>query len=264
MFEQLLLGQYIPVDSFLHRLDARAKVVVTLLLGIVIFKVKQPGFLLITILLLTALLISSRVGVRYYWQGIRPFRFLIIITLSLLALLTPGTVWWSFKLINITYQGLQAAALLGVKIILILLLMNLLTATTSPVALMDGLERIGKPLLKLGFPLHELIMIMTISLRFLPLLMGEAVRIYQAQHARGASLKRGGLQARLTALMAILFPLIRHFLHRADLLVEAMESRGYQGGNKRTSLHDSPLVGADYFYMAGIGSISLVLLFWGK
>ncbi|MEN6349141.1 MAG: energy-coupling factor transporter transmembrane protein EcfT [Syntrophomonas sp.] len=262
MIQKMSLGQYVPEASILHELDPRSKIIGSFLLGIMVIKAAFPLQLMILLMLLCLLMLISRAGFKIYLAALKPFALLVIITVLLQLILTPGTRDLHILFFSFGREGIIAAAALGLRLIAILLLARLLTLTTSPLSLTDGLERMMSPLKVLGFPVHELVMIMYISLRFIPLFFDEAQRIRNAQICRGADYRQGRLSRRVKNFNAILLPVLRISLQRAGDLATAMESRGYRGGEGRTRLHSLTMKGPDYLYIFLLGFITLAILLW--
>lgn len=260
MFRNISLGQYIPVDSFLHGLDPRSKVLATLFFILTIFAASFPELALVYLIALL-LLYLSRLPIIEFWSTFRSFLIILLITATLQLLFIPGRYLFQLYFISISYEGLRVAVSFTLRFILLLVIVQLLTATTTPVAMMDGLEQILKPLRKLGLAVHELVMIMTISLRFIPLLIEEAQRIRNAQLCRGADFKVGSLSRRLQLIFAWLLPLLRVSMQRAEDLSQAIEARAYSGGEGRTPINVLQLGTRDYFYCLSMIALFVVIQF---
>lgn len=255
MFKNISLGQYLPADSRLHRLDPRSKTLAGLVFILAIFAASFPGEMLLLYLAAGLLLYLSRLRIIDFWPAFKPFLIIILITVVFQLLLIPGRPLFSFSIVSISYEAAVTATSFTLRFILLLFIVRLLTATTTPVAMMDGLEQIMNPLRKLGLAVHELTMIMTISLRFIPMFIEEAERIRKAQLCRGADFRVGSVSSRLKNVFAWLLPLLRVSLQRAEDLSQAMEARAYQGGEGRTRLNILRLQTEDYAYF-----ISMVVL----
>lgn len=262
MFRNIGLGQYIPVDSFLHQLDPRSKVLATLIFILAIFAATFPLGVALVYLIALLLLFLSRLQVIEFWPTFKPFLIIILITVFFQLLFIPGRYLLQFYFISISYEGLRVAVSFTLKFILLLFIIRLLTATTTPVAMMDGLEQMLKPLRKLGLAVHELVMIMTISLRFIPLFIEEASRIRNAQLCRGADFQVGSLSHRMKILFAWLLPLLRISMQRAEDLSQAMEARAYQGGDGRTRLNVLQLSANDYLCLLFIAVFFAAIRFF--
>ena len=238
MLNGVTIGQYFPGNSPLHKLDPRAKIVLTVLLVAAVFLAKtfSAYALLFAFVLYCAHL--SGIGLNMLWRAVKPVLFIVLITFALNIFFMPnGNVIFQWMFIKITDQGLNTALLLAVRLILLVMSTQLLTLTTSPIELTDGLEWLMNPLSKIGFPAHELAMMMSIALRFIPTLLEEADKIMKAQMARGADFDSGNLMARAKAMVPLLVPLFVNAFRRADELALAMEARCYRGGEHRTRLH---------------------------
>ena len=237
MLKDITIGQYVPGNSAIHRLDPRVKLVISLAFIILVFFIKSYVGYLIAALFLAGAVLLSRLSFRYLIRGIKPLLFIIVLTFVLNLFLSPGeTVWFQWWILKFTQEGLIQATYLAVRLIMLVLATSLLTLTTSPMALTDGLERLMSPLARIGFPAHELAMMMTIALRFIPTLLEETDKIMKAQMARGADFESGNLLARAKSLVPLLVPLFVSAFRRADELARAMEARCYRGGAGRTRM----------------------------
>ncbi len=246
MSRGLTVGQYLPGESVIHRLDPRTKITIATVYVLVLFVINNPwGYALAAVFALAALALSG-VPLRYMVDGIKPILILILLTLALNVFMTPGTPIWRLGRLVATREGLVTGGFLAVRLILLIAVTSLLTLTTSPVALTDGLERLLKPFARLGLPAHELAMMMTIALRFIPTLLEEAEKIMKAQMARGADFESGNIVRRTKALIPLLVPLFISSFRRADELAMAMEARGYHGGAGRTRFRQLRVGPADY------------------
>lgn len=256
MLTNLTMGQYYPVDSLVHRLDPRIKLVLTLAFIVSVFLVNSlPGYLLIVGFIFLAAR-EARVPFRMLLKSIRPLRMILIFTFVLNLFFTAGDqVLLEFWVIRITSESLRQAVFYSLRLIFLVLGTSLLTLTTSPVALSDGLELLLGPLKKIRFPAHELAMMMTIALRFIPTLLDETDRIMKAQMARGADFESGNLIARARAMVPLLVPLFVSAFRRAGDLAMAMESRCYHGGEGRTRFRVLKITRMDW-----IACLTVVLL----
>jgi energy-coupling factor transport system permease protein len=237
VLNNITLGQYYPVDSRIHRLDPRIKLVLTLAFIVAVFLAHSWwGYLLLLgYVVLTARL--STVPFRMLLRGLKSLRFILLVTFLLNLFFTPGdTVWVSFWIIRITREATLQAVFYSLRLVFLVVGTSLLTLTTSPVALSDALEVLLSPLKKIHFPAHELAMMMTIALRFIPTLLEETDKIMKAQMARGADFESGNLLSRAKAMVPLLVPLFVSAFRRASDLAMAMESRCYHGGEGRTRL----------------------------
>ncbi len=235
--DNIALGQYIPGHSPLHRMDPRAKLIMTVLLIAAVFTAGSfIGYALLFAFAAGAAYLSS-VNIKLIAKGIRPILFVIALTFFINLFFNAGeTVLIEAGFLRITREGLTTAVFMALRLILLVFTTQLLTLTTSPIELTDGLERLLKPLSKIGFPAHELAMMMSIALRFIPTLMEETDKIMKAQMARGADFESGNLFNRAKAMLPLLVPLFVSAFRRADELAMAMEARCYRGGEKRTRM----------------------------
>jgi len=239
MLKDITLGQYFPIDSFLHKLDPRTKILIFILDIVAIFMARTPESYAVMIVFTFFVMLVSKVPVKMYIKGLKPILYIIIFTALLNLFLTDGRDLPVFGYsIGITYEGMYVAIKMAVRLILLIITSSALTYTTSPMALTDGIEKLLKPLSKVGFPTHELAMMMSIAIKFIPTLIEETDKIIKAQQARGASFDTGSIFKRAKALIPILVPLFISSFRRADELAIAMESRCYQGGDGRTRLKE--------------------------
>ncbi len=236
MLREVTLGQYYPVDSVIHRLDPRVKLLSTLLYMLSLFLVKSWSAYLFAVLLLAALIRLSKVPFRFMTKGLRGMLFLLLLSVSFNLFLTPGEVIWHFYFLKLTREGVRIASMMAARLILLVLGSSLMTLTTTPNQLTDGLEK-GLSILKLlHVPVHEIAMMMSIALRFIPILVEETDKIMKAQMARGADFESGGMFQRAKAMVPILVPLFVSAFRRANELATAMEARCYRGGEGRTKM----------------------------
>ena len=237
MLKNMTLGQYFPGDSLIHRLDPRTKLLATIALIAIVF-VSQgfSGFLLIAAFVL-ACAASTGIHLKFLIRGLKPIFFIIVFTFVLnLFFQTNGNDLVRIGPIRITDQGLRMASFMAARLILLVVCSQLLTLTTSPIALTDGLETLFRPLTAIHFPAHEIAMMMSIALRFIPTLMDEADKIMKAQKARGANFETGSLIQRAKAMIPLLVPLFVGAFRRAEELALAMDARCYRGGAGRTRM----------------------------
>ncbi len=245
MLRDITLGQYYPADSWVHRLDARVKILGSLLYIVSLFLVKNYwgfGVALVYLAVVTAL---STVPLRFMLRGLKPIFILILFTFFLNLFMTSGDILWQWRFLKITRQGVYNACFMALRLIFLILGSSLLTLTTKPIALTDGLEKLLSPFRKIGLPAHELAMMMTIALRFIPTLMEETDKIMKAQQARGADFETGNIIRRAKSLVPLLVPLFISAFRIAQDLAMAMEARCYRGGESRTRLHEMKFKSAD-------------------
>lgn len=244
--KDITLGQYFPGNSLLHRFDPRSKIIFTVLFIAAIFLCKGLVSYGITLLILLMMIGISKVQPRVFLKGMKPVIFIVVCTAILNLFYTSGTVLWSWGILKITEEGIWKAGFMVLRILMLIACTLLLTYTTSPILLTDGLEKLLRPLKKLNFPVHELSMMMSIALRFIPTLIQETDKIISAQKARGADFDSGNLIQKAKALIPILIPLFISSFRRAEELAIAMECRCYHGDEGRTSLRQLRYAGRDY------------------
>ncbi|MBV7274668.1 energy-coupling factor transporter transmembrane protein EcfT [Clostridium sp. PL3] len=265
MIKDITIGQYVPGESFVHKLDPRAKILISLIYIVDLFIVNNfRGYIFIVAFTLSSIIIS-KVQFRYIYKGLKPILVLAIITALINILMTSGTnpPLFKWRFIVVYKEGLVLAAFMVLRLVFLIVGTSLLTLTTSPIELTDGIEKLLNPLKKIGVPAHELAMMMTIALRFIPTLMDETDKIMKAQTARGADFESGNLVQRAKSLIPILVPLFISSFRRADELAMAMESRCYRGGEGRTRMKQLKLTNKDF--IAAVFILLLVLLsIWSR
>ena len=238
MIRDITLGQYYPGDSPVHRLDARTKIIATLLYLIELFVVNNfYGFIIITVALFAVIAIS-KVPLKFIFRGLSAVFLIIAFTFLLNLFMVDGRVLWHWKFLTITYEGVSRAFFMAIRLVLIIIGSSIMTLTTKPIELTDGLEKLLSPFSKIGLPSHEIALMMTIALRFIPTLMEETDKIIKAQQARGADFESGSLFQRAKSLIPILVPLFVSSFRIAQDLALAMEARCYHGGRGRTRMNE--------------------------
>lgn len=257
MITDITIGQYFPSDSPLHRLDARVKLVITLLYIVSLFLIKSFIGYAFVIIALAIVIKVSKVPFKFMVKGLKSLVFIIIFT-ALINVFTVkgGETLVTFWKLSITMEGVFFAIKMALRIILLIIGSSLLTLTTTPIKLTDGIEALLKPLSKIGVPAHDIAMMMTIALRFIPTLLDETDKIIKAQQARGADFDTGRLRDKARALVPILVPLFISAFRRADELAMAMESRCYNGGANRTRMNVMKVTSIDYT------AIILFVVYW--
>lgn len=256
--KDITLGQYFPGSTVIHRLDPRTKLLCTVFYIVALFSAKGLVAYGILFLLLCACIAVSGIKPKTILRGMKPLLFIIVFTAVLNIFYTPGDPIWQWKFLKITVEGLWAAFFMVLRISFLITGTFLLTYTTSPIMLTDGLERLLGPLKRIRVPVHELSMMMSIALRFIPTLIEETDKIMSAQKARGADFDSGNLFQKAKALVPLLVPLFISAFRRADELAIAMECRCYHGGEGRTRLRQLKYRSRDV--MALTGFLALVLL----
>ncbi|OPJ60660.1 energy-coupling factor transporter transmembrane component T family protein [Clostridium oryzae] len=237
MIRDITIGQYIPGDSFVHKLDPRTKIILSFLYIIELFIIKNfTGYLFaFAFILITVLL--AKIPLKYIFRGLKPIFILLLFTAVLnLFMVRTGKVIYSYGFVTIYYGGLRTASFMTIRLVLLIIGTSVLTLTTSPIELTDGIERLLNPFKKLGLPAHEFAMMMTIALRFIPTLIDETDKIMKAQMARGADFDSGNIVQKAKSLIPLLVPLFVNSFRRADELAMAMEARCYRGGKGRTRM----------------------------
>ena len=263
MLKDITLGQYYPGDTLVHRLDPRTKLVLTLIYIAALFTaIVYAGYTLVFLFLAVSILLS-RIKLKTILSGLKPLIIIVLITGILNLFYTKGEhLLVHFWRISIYWEGVETAVFMALRIMFLIAGTLLLTYTTSPLQLTDGLESLLNPLKKLHVPVHELAMMMSIALRFIPTLIEETDKIMSAQRARGADFETGGLIAKAKALLPLLIPLFVSAFRRADELATAMESRCYHGGEGRTRMKQLKMARRDWIALAvGILLLALVILF---
>ena len=244
MLKDITLGQYFPGDTLVHRLDPRTKLIFVILYIVALFTANAwPSYLLLILVTLISMGIAH-ISLKNIFKGLKPMLFIIALTALLNLFYTQGTPVREGWII--TWEGIDRAVKMMLRITLLITGTFLLTHTTSPMALTDGLESLMKPLKKLKVPVHEMTLMMSMALRFIPTLIEETDKIMSAQKARGADFETGSLTQRAKALLPILVPLFVSSFRRADELAIAMESRCYHGGEGRTRMTQLKFSGSDY------------------
>ena len=240
--KEVSFGQYYPVKSFVHNMNPALKILFLIAYIVAIFLAKNFYGLGACAAVLLVIILCSRVPVLKVLRAIRGVLFLVVFTALINVLFHTGeevywkgpAVYWHWKVFSVTQEGIVFSLFLIIRLVLLVMCSSLLTYTTTPVALTDGIEALLTPLKWIRFPVHELALIMSIALRFIPILMDETERIKNAQKARGADLEKGGLFKKVKAFVPVLVPLLLSAFRRADELGDAMDARCYTGGKKRT------------------------------
>ena len=246
MIRDITIGQYYPANSVIHRLDPRVKIVATLLFLISLFVQKSVLGYLVATLFLAGVIHLSKVPLKFIMKGLKPIMILLLITVAFnLFLNNGGEVLVHFWIFQITEDGLEISVYMAIRLIYLIAGSSIMTFTTTPNALTDGIEKLLRPLNKVKVPVHEVAMMMSIALRFIPILLEETDKIMSAQRARGADFESGSLMRRAKALIPLLVPLFISAFRRADELAVAMECRCYHGGEGRTRLRQLEYTAAD-------------------
>ena len=262
MLTDITLGQYFPGNSLLHRMDARVKIVLLFFYIVGIFLFDNNWCYLMNTMLALVLVGVSRISPRVVLKAIKPLWWILLLTFIIQLFSVPGEVLMKIWIFDLTYEGLEKGFFISLRLILLIGVSSLLMFTTSPLMLTDALEALFKPLKKVGFPAHELAMMMTIALRFIPTLMEETDKIMKAQKSRGSAIGEGNLIAKAKSMIPILVPLFISAFRRADELAMAMEARSYRGGEGRTRMKamrmhksDGWAIGSMAVYLAACGAV---------
>lgn len=251
MLKDITIGQFFPGNSIIHRLDPRFKIIMTLLFIVMLFAGDSAWCLVIGGIFTFMCIFLSKIPFKMFVKSVKPLvPFLLITALLNLFFVSSGEVYFHWKFIKVTSDGINISVFMIVRIILLIAGSSLLTYTTSPITLTDAIERLLSPLKKLKFPVHELAMMMSIALRFIPTLIEETDKIISAQKARGAEIDSGSFMTRVKNLVSIIIPLFISAFRRADELATAMECRCYNGGSGRTKLRQLKSGARDYIALA--------------
>ena len=264
MLRDITLGQYYRTESVIHALDPRVKIVGTFSFIISLFLVKNFIGYVIAGLFLVICIKLSNVPPKFIFRGMKAIFFLLMITMVFNLFLTPGEPLVSFWKIQITREGLRLAIMMGVRLVFLITGSSLMTLTTTPNNLTDGLEDLLKPLKKVRVPVHEISMMMSIALRFIPILMEETDKIMKAQMARGADFESGSIMNRAKSLVPLLVPLFISAFRRANDLAMAMEARCYRGGEGRTKMKPLVYKRMDVYGLAIIFGYVVCCLVFGR
>lgn len=248
MLKDITIGQYVPGQSVIHKMDPRTKIIGVVLYMVGLFLAKDlQGYIFVTLFTCGIVLISS-IPLIMLIKGIKPLWIILVLTLGLHIFMTEGQIIWQWGFLKITQEGLTQGVFMALRLIYLVTITSLLTLTTTPILLTDGIERVLKAMF---IPVaHELAMMMTIALRFIPTLIEETEKIMKAQMARGADFDSGGILARAKSLIPLLVPLFLSAFRRADDLAMAMEARCYRGGENRTRMKQLKMNIRDYVAIA--------------
>ncbi len=258
MLKDITLGQYYPADSVIHKLDPRVKLTATLVFIISLFVFGSASSYVVATVFLASVIALSKVPLKFMLKGLKAIFILMMITVVFNLFLTPGDVLVRIWTLTITRQGLKMALHMAVRLIYLVMGSSVMTLTTTPNSLTDGMEKGLGWMKKIHVPVHEIAMMMSIALRFIPILMEETDKIMKAQKARGADFESGNIIQRAKSLIPILVPLFISAFRRANDLAMAMEARGYHGGEGRTRMH--PLVYRKRDYIAYMVLLAYVII----
>ena len=260
MIKDITIGQYFPGETIIHKLDPRVKIIISFAFIISLFFInKFYPYILVLGLILTIIKLSG-IPIKYVVKGLKPLTFIILITFFINLFMTKGVELFNIGPLTVTEEGLRQAVFMALRLIFLIMGTSLLTLTTSPISLTDGIEKLLSPLKIIGLPAHELAMMMTIALRFIPTLLEETDKIMKAQMARGADFESGNILNRAKNLVPLLVPLFVNAFRRADELAMAMEARCYRGGDNRTRLNEIKMVKHDYVALIIMGVFFGILI----
>ncbi len=261
MLKNITLGQYILRDSLIHSLDPRMKIMITMLIVIGLFFIGSFWGFLVAAAYMFTIIAFSHLSWKVVIRGLKPVMFILIFTLVIHLFFTRGgVVLFELGFLRIESEGLFTGLFMAVRIMLLISLTSLLTLTTSPIQLTDGLEYLLNPFRRFGLPAHELAMMMTIALRFIPTLLEEAEKIMKAQQARGADFESGSIFRRAKSLVPLLVPLFLSAFRRADDLAMAMEARCYRGGEGRTRMKELHFLSRDWLALGFSASFIIIFI----
>lgn len=261
MMEKLIFGRYIPGQSFIHRLDPRAKLMGAIWFIIIIFLANNwLTYVALTVFVLTAVKLSG-INSRFFINGIKPLIWLILFTVILQVLFTSGqTIWFRMGPIVISQEGMLNGVFIFMRFVLIIFMSTILTLTTMPLSLTDAIEYLLRPLSAVKVPVHEIALMLSIALRFVPTLMDETEKIMNAQRARGIDFGEGNIYQQMKSIVPLLIPLFVSSFNRAEELATAMEARGYKGGEGRTKYRQLDWQQNDTLVMIAFLVLSVLLV----
>lgn len=261
MLKDITLGRYYPGNSFVHKLDPRTKILFALAFMVIVFLVDRLWIFLPVSAFVCFVTLLAHIPIKYMLQSLKPLRWILLIMFLInLFVIKTGTVLVSFWIFTVTTDSIIRAIMLVLRLILLVMGTSLMTLTTTPISLTDGIEKLLSPLKRIKFPVHELAMMMTIALRFIPTLIDETDRIMKAQMARGADFESGNIIKRTKAMIPIMIPLFVSAFRRADELALAMESRCYHGGDGRTRMNVMQYKKNDYVAFSYLIAFAAVII----
>lgn len=264
MLRDITIGQYIQGDSPIHKMDARVKIIAAMLFIVLLFVIRGVAEYAVVTLFLFAVVKLSGVPLKFIVRGLKPMLFILAFTVLINVMLTPGEAIFSFDLhlftLRVTYDGVKMGIYMLLRLVYLVIGTSVLTLTTSPLMLTDGIERLLRPLNKIKVPSYEIAMMMTIAIRFIPTIAEETDKIMKAQAARGADFESGSVIRRAKAMIPLLVPLFVSSFRRADELAVAMDSRCYRGGANRTRMKEMKLGRYDAYATAVLFVLAAVLI----
>ncbi len=258
--EKMIFGRYIPGDSIIHHMDPRSKLIFVFAYICIVFLANNLVTYGILTMFTVLIMLVSKVSIRFFLNGLKPILWLVVFTFFLQVFFNrQGDLLYHYAFIRIYSEGIRQGIFISLRFLLLIFLTSLLTLTTTPISLTDGIESLLNLLKKVKFPVHELALMMSISLRFIPTLMDETEKIMKAQMARGANFSSGSLKERMKAVIPLLIPLFVSSFKRAEELATAMEARGYQGGEGRTKYRLLIWKAADTLSLCLLALITILL-----
>lgn len=262
MMNKLIFGRYIPGDSLIHRLDPRAKLVASFyFIGIIFLANNWQSYLFLGAFTMFAVFLS-KINLNFFLKGVRPLIWLIIFTVALQMLFTRGgTLYWSWCVFSLSSYGIQNGLFIFCRFVLIIFMSTLLTLTTPPLSMSDAIESLLNPLKRFHLPVHEIALMLSIALRFVPTLMDETEKIMNAQRARGVDFSDGNLIQKVKAIVPLLIPLFVSSFNRAEDLATAMEARGYRGGEGRSKYRKLKWASRDTIVLVVFALATVILIF---
>lgn len=262
MMEKMIFGRYIPGDSFVHKLDPRSKLVFVFLFIAIVFLANNAVTYAVILAFTFVTILLSRIRLYFLVNGLKPILFLLIFTFLLHIFFTKeGDLLWKWQFIEVYEEGLRQGIFISIRFLVLVFVTSILTLTTSPISITDGMEVLLNPFKRFKLPVHELALMMSISLRFIPTLMDETDKILKAQMARGSDISTGSIKERIKAVVPLLIPLFVSAFKRAEDLAVAMEVRGYRGGEGRTRYRQLKWDWRDSLVIVTLGILAL-LLWW--
>lgn len=261
MMEKMIFGRYVPADSLIHKMDPRSKLLVIFFFVCVIFLANNAVTYALIGIYTFFMLSLARIPIRFLYGGLKPVLWLVLFTLVLQLFFTKqGDLLFQWGPIKIYEEGVRQGIFISLRFFFLILMTSLLTLTTTPIEITDGLETLLHPLKKVQFPVHEMALMMSISLRFIPTLMQETDKIMKAQIARGVEFSSGPFKERIKAVIPLLIPLFVSSFKRAEELAIAMEARGYRGGEGRTKYRQLEWQGTDTLQLVLLGVVTIFLI----
>ncbi|MFD0051592.1 energy-coupling factor transporter transmembrane component T family protein [Actinomycetes bacterium NPDC127524] len=262
MLDKMILGRYVPMNSLLHKMDPRAKLILVFFFVCIIFLADNWKAYTVVGIFTISLIILSKIPFGFLYNGLKPIFFLIIFTFLLQIFFNKeGAILYKFSWIEIHEEGLRQGIFISLRFTFLILVTSLLTLTTTPISITDGMEELLNPLKRWKLPVHELALMMSISLRFIPTLMEETDKIMKAQTARGVDFSSGPIKNRIKAIVPLLVPLFVSSFKRAEELAIAMEARGYRGGEGRTKYRQLKWQAIDSLLLLALFVLTIILIY---